>query len=60
MSLLRFSTTIPPRHAQRDVEAEYLFPERIVLDEASLAAFEAEMANPSEPNEALRALFRKK
>lgn len=59
MTVLRFNTS-PPRHVQRDARDEYVFPERIDLDEASLAAFEAEMANPAPPNAALLALFAKK
>lgn len=38
---------------------DYVFPERIELDDASLAEFErAVAAEPPEPNEALRELFR--
>lgn len=36
---------------------DYVFPEKIVLDEASFEEFNAEMENPSEPTPALRALL---
>lgn len=42
----------------QDAFDHYVFPERIVLDEASFADFSAEMANPSEPTAALRVLFK--
>lgn len=50
-------STIPPRTNADEVE--YAFPERIVLDDASLAEFCADMANPPAPNAALRSLFKR-
>lgn len=39
-------------------DGDYTFPERIELDDASLAEFERDVADPPAPNEALRELFR--
>ncbi len=42
-----------------EVEGDYVFVDRIVLDDESFDAFSAAVTNPDEPNEALRALFKK-
>jgi uncharacterized protein (DUF1778 family) len=52
-------TTTPSRPTEREVEDEYVFPERIVLDDESFEVFGAAVTNPDAPNEALRALFKK-
>lgn len=57
MTFARFSKTIPP-HAERD-EEDYVFPQRIVVDEETFAALSTRIERPRAPNEALRALFKK-
>jgi hypothetical protein len=52
-------TTVPSCPTDREVENEYVFAERIVLDDESFEAFSAGVTNPDEPNEALRAVFKK-
>lgn len=49
--------TMPPRVERQ--EEDYVFPDRIVLDDVSFSDLSAEMANPSEPTAALRALFKR-
>lgn len=53
------TTMIPSRFTEREVGNDYVFAERIVLDDESFEAFSAAVMNPDEPNEALRALFKK-
>lgn len=59
MPVRKSRTTAPSRPAEREVENEYVFTERIVLDDESFEAFSAAVTNPDAPNEALRALFKK-
>lgn len=53
----------PPAEIARRVRVwrgeSYEFPERIELDDASLAEFERAVADPPAPNEALREMFRR-
>ena len=59
MPVRKSHTPAPTRAAEREAEDEYVFAERIVLDDESFEAFSAAVTNPDEPNEALRALFKK-
>jgi uncharacterized protein (DUF1778 family) len=52
------TTTTTSRLTKRE-EDEYVLAERIVLDDESFEAFSAAVTSPAEPNEALRALFKK-
>lgn len=56
-------TSTPPAKIARRVRVwrgeSYEFPERIELDDASLAEFERAVADPPAPNEALREMFRR-
>jgi uncharacterized protein (DUF1778 family) len=59
MPVRKSQMTTPSRATEREVEDEYVFADRIVLDDESFEAFSAAVTNPDEPNEALRALFKK-
>ena len=59
MSSALKSKMLPLRHSERALEEDYVFSERIVLDNESFDAFSAAVMNPEKPNEALRALFKK-
>lgn len=49
------STTSPPA-----LDEDFVFPERIVLDDESFARFTHAVQNPREPNETLLAMFKKR
>jgi len=51
--------TVPTSRPNESRGAEYVFPQRIVLDDVSWQTFCSEMENPRPPNAALRALFKK-
>lgn len=55
----KIQQTPTSRLTEREVEGDYVFADRIVLDDESFDAFSAAVTNPDEPNEALRALFKK-
>lgn len=49
-------TTIPPLHEEM---TDYVPPARFVVDAETAAEIEARIADPRQPNDALRALFKK-
>jgi uncharacterized protein (DUF1778 family) len=59
MPVRKSQPTTSSRLTEHEVKDDYVFAERIVLDDESFEAFSAAVTNPDEPNQALRALFKK-